>query len=862
MSSLRRPPVWAAYLAFGLVACGAYLTGPLAGAHWLMNALGLSPVIAIAFGIRRHRPAARAAWILLAAGSALFWLGDLYTYSLPALFGFEVSFPSIGDVAYLAMYPVLMAGLLMLVRRRSNGTDRGGLIDGMVVTLGLALPSWVALIAPYVHQDGLGVIGKMVSIAYPMGDVILLAAVVRLALDAGRREPAFRLLTSSIAVLLVTDFVYGLMMLHDVFHQQLWLDCGWIASYVLWGAAGLHPSMARLAEPAPSRETVLSGFRLALLTLASLVAPLLAVIRDLRDGDLDNFVIEISSVVLFGLVVARMTGLARRERRLNEQLHRRHSEARVGALVGQASDLIVVLDPDGTVTFSSPSVGRVLGRCLMDAFADPLDRERLEQAIAREETEPFECTLLARGDTPREFEFRLTNLTGEESVGGILVNARDVSERKSFEAELKNLAFRDTVTGLANRPMFIEATRQALARGRRDDSTLAVLFLDLDDFKEINDSLGHSVGDEVLVAVAQHLDGAVRGADTAARFGGDEFAILLEDVDSQGAADAAQRVLDLLAAPARLGGREIALRTSLGVSVAVAGDTRSAEELIRDADAAMYTAKRDGKGGYRLFEPAMHADVLHRLELRSDLERAIDAGELELYYQPVVRLADGSVSGYEALLRWHHPERGMVSPVEFIPIAEETGLIVPIGRWVLLEATQHARRLEEATGGPLRMNVNLSAKQLQHGGIVADVKAALAASGFAPERLVLELTESVLLEDGDLAILRLKALKGLGLRLALDDFGTGFSSLSYLSRLPVDVLKLDRSFLRDGAPALTAGIVGLGAALQLEVVAEGIETDDQWYALQALGCDYGQGFYFSRPLNAEGSLAYKAIAVS
>ena len=268
----------------------------------------------------------------------------------------------------------------------------------------------------------------------------------------------------------------------------------------------------------------------------------------------------------------------------------------------------------------------------------------------------------------------------------------------------------------------------------------------------------------------------------------------------------------------------------------------------------MYTAKRDGKGGYRLFEPTMHADVLARLELRSDCERAIDAGELELHYQPVVRLGDGSIAGFEALLRWHHPERGMVSPVEFIPIAEETGLIVPIGRWVLHEA--HARRRLEARRRPLRMNVNLSAKQLQYPGIVEDVQAALDASASPPERLVLELTESVLLEDGEVAVERLHALKALGVRLALDDFGTGFSSLSYLSRLPVDILKLDRSFLRDGAPALTAGIVGLGAALQLAVVAEGIETEDQWYALQALGCDYGQGFFFSRPLDAEASLAY------
>jgi diguanylate cyclase (GGDEF)-like protein/PAS domain S-box-containing protein len=557
-----------------------------------------------------------------------------------------------------------------------------------------------------------------------------------------------------------------------------------------------------------------------------------------------------------------MAGMIGRQRRLSDELHRRQSEARFGALVSQASDLIVVLDPDGTVTYSSPSVDRVLGRSLLDSLFTESDRERLAEALATEEPHPFECMLLGPDGVPRAFEIRLTNLTGTEHVGGILLNARDVSERKAFEAELTHQAFHDTLTGLANRPMFIEHTRQALARGRREGSTQAILFLDLDDFKEINDSLGHTVGDEVLVAVARRLDGAVRSIDTAARFGGDEFAILLQEVDSQGAADGAQRVLDLLAEPLRVGGREIALHTSVGVAVGVVEDARTAEELIRDADAAMYTAKREGKGGYRLFEPAMHADVLARLELRSDLERAIDASELELHYQPVVRLDDGSIVGFEALLRWRHPERGMVSPVEFIPTAEETGLIVPIGRWVLHEAARHARRLEQAAAAPLRINVNLSAKQLQHPGIVEDVRAALDASGLDPAQLVLELTESVLLEDGEVAVERLHALKALGVRLALDDFGTGFSSLSYLSRLPVDILKLDRSFLRDGAPALTAGIVGLGAALQLAVVAEGIETEDQWYALQALGCDYGQGFLFARPLDAAASLAHLAVAVT
>jgi diguanylate cyclase (GGDEF)-like protein len=846
------------YLALGVTGAAAYL---VTGSVVVLNALGLSPVLAIGVGVLRHRPAARTAWLLLAAGSALFWLGDLYTYNYERFTGRPVPFPSLGDAGYVAMYPVLMAGLVLLARRRSNGSDRGGLLDALVLTVGLALPSWVALIAPYLHEGDVGLWAKMTSVAYPMGDVILLGAAVRLALDAGRREPSFRALIAGIALLTATDFVYGILTLHGDFHSQLWLDAGWIGSYLLWGVAGLHPTMARAAEPMPGREHALTRFRLVLLTCSSLVAPALAMANDIRNGDLDFVVIQLCSIALFAVVVARMAALIRRERALSYELDRRRGEARFGALVGQASDLIVVFDPDGTVTYSSPSVTRVLGRCLLDSFATATDRERLQHALATLDGEPFECTLVAAGGATRDFELRLTNLLGEEHVGGILLNARDVSERKAFEATLKNLAFRDAVTGLANRPMFIEHTRQALARSRREQGSLAVLFLDLDDFKEINDSLGHGVGDEVLIAVAQRLDGAIRAADTAARFGGDEFAVLLEDVSGEEAAAAAQRVLDMLAEPVLADGREIALRTSVGVSVAVAGDARTAEELIRDADAAMYTAKREGKGGYRLFEPIMHADVRARLELRSDLERAIAADELELHYQPVVRLDDGSIVGFEALLRWHHPERGIVSPVEFIPLAEETGLIVPIGRWVLREATHHARRIE-AVGGPLRINVNLSAKQLQYAGIVEDVQAALEASGLDAERLVLELTESVLLEDGEVAVERLHALKALGVRLALDDFGTGFSSLSYLSRLPVDILKLDRSFLRDGAPALTAGIVGLGAALQLAVVAEGIETEDQWYALQALGCDYGQGFLFARPLDAEASLAHLGVAVS
>ena len=331
---------------------------------------------------------------------------------------------------------------------------------------------------------------------------------------------------------------------------------------------------------------------------------------------------------------------------------------------------------------------------------------------------------------------------------------------------------------------------------------------------------------------------------------------------AQDAADAAERILASLAAPLRLEGKELFVRCSIGISIADGDAATGADELIRNADAAMYIAKRDGKGGYRLFEPAMHEGVLERLELRADLQRAMTSGQLELYYQPLVHLSDGGASGVEALLRWHHPERGILGPDTFIPLAEETGLIVPIGRWVLREACRQARQMQTLLPAepPLAMSVNLSVKQLQHSDIATDVRDALAESGLAASSLTLEITETVMMTDTDLAVQRLIDLKELGVRLAMDDFGTGYSSLSYLSRFPVDILKMDRSFLRDGASpqtsALAAAVIALGETLELEVVAEGIEYPEQWRGLRELGCGSGQGFLFARPMDADATLEY------
>jgi diguanylate cyclase (GGDEF)-like protein/PAS domain S-box-containing protein len=563
---------------------------------------------------------------------------------------------------------------------------------------------------------------------------------------------------------------------------------------------------------------------------------------------------------------------------LSEQLIRRQSEARFASLVQHSSDLITVLAPDATVVYQSPAIERVLGwkpeeivGRRLDELLEAADRSRLARMVADGVERPgpgaqtLECTLQHKDGSARQFEVLFTNLIDDEAVGGIVLNSRDVSERKAFERQLAHQAFHDPVTGLPNRALFVERVRHAIARGRRERRGLGIIFIDLDDFKIINDSLGHAAGDEVLMQVAQRLALSIRASDTAARFGGDEFAVLLEDIEGvQEAADAAERIIDAMGAPVTAAHKEVVLRGSLGIAIAGDENATDADELIRDADAAMYIAKRDGKGGYRLFEPEMHEGVLARLELRTDLQRAMATEQLELYYQPVVRLEDGSISGVEALLRWHHPERGLVSPDQFIPLAEETGLIVPIGRWVLREGCRQGRRLlaELPPDRPVSLAINLSLKQLQHSDIVADVRDALEDSGLPAESLTLEITESVLMADTDLAVQRLAELKALGVKLALDDFGTGYSSLSYLSRFPVDVLKMDRSFLSEGASKqttdLATAVVALGNTLSLEVVAEGIELPEQWHTLRGLGCELGQGFYFARPMNAESALAFLA----
>jgi diguanylate cyclase (GGDEF)-like protein len=424
--------------------------------------------------------------------------------------------------------------------------------------------------------------------------------------------------------------------------------------------------------------------------------------------------------------------------------------------------------------------------------------------------------------------------------------------------QLTKQAFRDSLTGLPNRALFMDRLSHGLTRARRRHEHVAVLFLDLDRFKVVNDTLGHTVGDQVLVEVSKRLGRSLRPGDTVARLGGDEFGLLLEDVAAAETAEAvALRIEAELAKPLHFEGREIFISASIGIALSSAR-LGMPEEILRDADHAMYHAKAKGKARHEIFDSSMSALALDRMDLEMDLRLAISRHEFRLHYQPILRLDSGKITEVEALIRWHHPKRGLLQPDSFIGLTEETGLIVPIGQWVLTEACRQARvwQLEFPSIPPLVMSVNLSAKQFQHPSLVQEVTQALTESGLDAASLKLEITESVVMQDAMATLVKLKELKDLGIRLAIDDFGTGYSSLGYLKRFPVDTLKIDRSFVKglskDGNDsAIVRAVVTVAKSLNMDVTAEGVETDQQRVELKALGCDRGQGFLFARPADAE-----------
>ena len=546
------------------------------------------------------------------------------------------------------------------------------------------------------------------------------------------------------------------------------------------------------------------------------------------------------------------------------------SEARFRSLVQNSSDVIFIVEADTTIRYTSPSARKVLGLHSKELVGTKLinhvhpdDRAMANRFfVALHESQNGEPGVqdwrLLRTDGSLVWtENTGTNLLREPTVDGFVVNTRDVSERRTLQSRLAHQAFHDELTRLANRALFLNRVGHTVARVPRGKHPSAVLFLDLDDFKKVNDSLGHAVGDELLVAAAARLTTCVRPGDTIARLGGDEFAVLLDDVD--GMSDVivvAERISVAVSAPFHLNGRDVFVGVSIGIASMEMGD--SPDDVLRNADLAMYFAKSRRKGDFAVYEPSMHDQMMEHLELEVDLRAAVERNEFEIEYQPIVNLITGEVHGAEALLRWNHPTRGYVPPVRFVPMAEETGLIIPLGRWVLREACERARDWRAHYRGrrPLQVSVNLSARHFQDASLMQDVQQALNDSGLEPWALTLEITESVLMHTSESTLERLRALKALGLNLAIDDFGTGYSSLGYLQQFPIDILKIDRSFVEavgteHGDPVLARAIIALGRTLQIETIAEGIERPEQREGLRTLGCTLGQGYHFARPMSAQ-----------
>ncbi|MFI5647299.1 putative bifunctional diguanylate cyclase/phosphodiesterase [Kitasatospora sp. NPDC051705] len=1039
----RRQRLMAVYLVWMVLFTGIYYANPSQRIIW-WTGIGLGGVAAMVVGVRLNRPAHAMPWYLLALANLSFTAGEVVQAIQLNILHLDNPFPSVADVFYLAEFVLYAFGVLGFIRWRTAHQDRAGLLDALILTMGLALLSWIYLILPYARNQDLTWIQKAVSIAYPLGDVVVLALLLRLLTPRGGKSRSLQLLTVGTLGILASDVLYGLIQLHGTWHIGTPVELGWAAFYTAWGAAALHPSMVELTKPVPTQQPDLSPGRLLLLTLASLVAPAILIIESLAGNTSNAGVIGAFSALIYLLVLARLAVVvvARREAisreralreagarltaavtveevadavqasastlmpaeaghvallavteagvlhvrhaergpaqhhlgptsdsdevlalaayretrllpvedigtdlatrldgmpsallcpltlaerpsgdpligalivtgtdqeltslwssleilaaqaalavervMLSQEVNRRNSELYFRTLVQSASDVILILDADDGVRYASSSAERVLGYPglhgkLFTDLVPPEDSRSVGKALARmrgpadppsggvagreSREQPREHWRLLRQDgTPIEVEVRFNDLRADPTVLGLVLTLRDVTQQRQMERELTHRAFHDSLTGLANRVLFQDRVGHALSRGERSGAVTGVLFIDLDDFKVVNDTQGHAVGDELLVAVSLRISTALRTSDTAARLGGDEFAVLVEDALRPGDVDAiADGVLAVFGEPFKLSAGAVRVTASIGV--ATTEDSVDAAELLTHADLALYSAKAAGRRQWCHYQAALQAGLVERHELNENLDTAIAEAAFQLYYQPIVDLATGDLVAFEALVRWPHDRRGMVLPDEFISLAEESGQIVPLGAWVLERAALEAAAWHAASSAarassgrpPLRVNVNVSARQFRDAGFVDVVRDVLRTSGIDPHTLVLELTESVLMRRDDRVHADMATLGQLGVGIAIDDFGTGYSSLSYLREFPISILKIDKSFI-DGLGlsqqqyALVEGIARIADTLGVKVIAEGIEHPDQRDLLAAMGCPFGQGYLFARPMTAD-----------
>jgi diguanylate cyclase (GGDEF)-like protein/PAS domain S-box-containing protein len=830
---------------------------------------------AAAMGLKRQ---ARIAWWLLTAGVGAWAIGQVGWTIYESGFGIEPPTPSPLDVPFLLSSALIIGGLLAMVRTPAGHlTHLRGVLEGLFIACGFFLCSWTLVIGSVLEHSNTPTLSGAINLAYPVLDAMALAAVFFVALRRRQDAPSgLVLLALGIACIALSDSAYWYLTdTRSTFPGVSPLDAGWVAGLLLVGLAALRSPRARRTR----RGTDESRLSLVLPALPATVGLATVLGGWLFNGSVESEgpLLGITAVTLvagLGLLVTVMlenrvltTDLERRVEERTAELHA--TERYYRALVQRSSDVVMVVDPDLSIRYVSHSISTIFGYPpeqltgrRLDALGAPA-AHALAQATERAGLNPahetrVEWELTDAHGRMRRAESTVTDLLGDPHVGGFVINTRDDSDRAALADQLRSQAFRDPLTGLANRALLSDRAGQALARSQRTGSAVAVMAIELDAFKLVNEAFGHEAGDRVLCAVAERLRGVLRPEDTVARIGGDEFVILVDGVsDSHTALAFGQRVRTALAPAHNIEGTEHTVTASIGV--AVGATHTSFEQLLCDAEVALYTVKRDAKGSVELFQASMHQQARQRFELQAELRKAIDSEAFWLLYQPEFDVAGGQLRGFEAVLRWNHPDHGLIAQERFIAMAEETGLVVPLGRWVLDHALQQLAAWNAIeTETPLSVAVGLSPAQLAAPSLGADVERALRRSGVHPTNVVLEISEGALLDCSPRIVEVLHALKELGVRLAVDGFGTGHAAVSYLERMPVDILKIDRSFVAASDVGgrrsdLFEAIVNIGRALSLVTIAAGVEHRGQLEAARRAGCDLAQGYLLGRPLPPEAA---------
>ena len=784
------------------------------------------------------------------------------------------------------------------VAKHTTMHDRWSRVPQLVIT-----PLWLAAVLTFPR----GARSRADAIKFTLDALTVLAAasmilwhfVLTPVLDGSREREDIALYTIYAGLDLITLVVVSSMLLQDagttLRRSTWWLATGLLVSFLAnvgWSASSLADPLqvapvidvlrvggyllialgtsvgwADAQGTVPARRGIVLRARFSIMPYMAVALGYGLLFTMALRGSTHITDLVIGAIVLTMLVMSRQVTVVRENMRLYMERTVKETEARYRSLVQHSSDVFAILDPLGIIRYVSPAAERVFGtpgeRMVNHTLAELVhetDRAAYEahfsaSLMGSASLSHIGCRMIRVDGEWMRTETVATNLLADANINGIVLTIRDVTERVTLEEHLRHQALHDPLTGLGNRALFQDRVAHGLGRAERSNDEVAVVFLDLDNFKEINDSLGHAAGDAVLVQTANRLRTCLRDSDTAARFGGDEFAILLEQVRGEGEVmDVAARITAALGRPLQVEGKDVNLCASIGI--ARAQPQQSADEVLRNADVAMYHAKARGKSCAVLYESGMHAAVLDRIELQADLRKALERQELSLVFQPIVELSTQQIIGAEALVRWQHPYRGLVPPGEFIPLAEETGTIVEIGAWVLKTAALAATKWPVPPGQqPVTVTVNLSARQMVDGNFVDVLRETLETTQLDPQRLVLELTESMLAGRNSDTLALLHRIRALGVRLAIDDFGTGYSSLGYLSQYPLDVLKIDRSFVTGmdtgaNGRALASAVVALGRSLKLKVVAEGVERAEQEWDLLNLGCDYGQGYLYSKPVTS------------